>query len=147
MGRSACRVIMISDRDSSRVSTCLLLTWVAPYSGRPVNFQFGDEDHSNGGGYPCARFTQTFVSTSLYLTIFWTGMTMNTEYTFYNSLKEVFKSIFLKCRVYRNHSTKAPLVCPKQTGDIVKSVLYDQKLNVTRSPSQPHLEFRSDFKS
>jgi hypothetical protein len=49
MGRNARRVIMIFGRDSSWVSTCLLLRWVAPYSGRSISFQFGDGDHSNGG--------------------------------------------------------------------------------------------------
>jgi hypothetical protein len=28
------------------------LRWAAPYSGRSIGFQFGDVDHSNGGGGP-----------------------------------------------------------------------------------------------
>jgi hypothetical protein len=46
---STCRVIKISGRDSSWLSTCLLLRWVAPYSRRSIGFQFGDGNHSSGG--------------------------------------------------------------------------------------------------
>jgi hypothetical protein len=52
MGRSAWRAVMISGGESRGVSTCPLLRWVAPYSGRSIGFQFSDVDRSNGGGGP-----------------------------------------------------------------------------------------------
>jgi hypothetical protein len=45
-------VTKIFGRDSNWVSTCRVLRWVAPYSGRSIGFQFGDVDHSNGGDGP-----------------------------------------------------------------------------------------------